>query len=403
MCSWQRLRSSKRSSAPTAFFAHLPGEFLTLMETPEFKATLAGSAGFTAGFKMLKQFRPIARRQLTAEWKAAERFKPDLIIYHPKAIGVPSIGEKLHCPTVLASPLPGFTPTGKFASPMVPFRSVGLLNRLTHMVMADGADALFKSMISDWRVSELGLSAKPAHRLRQQATLYAYSPVVIPVPDDWPASVAVTGYWFLDDDSDWRPDAALTTFLDAGDPPVYVGFGSVPGLDPVVLTKAVVDALRNAGKRGVLATGGGALLGNVMAGHIHVIDGAPHDKLFSLMAACIHHGGAGTTAAALRAGRPQVICPFFGDQPFWARRMTELGVATDPLPLKQITAERLTFHILKATNNPAMSRRARAVASAVTSEDGVTNAMDSLKTAGLILACVRPQADRGDGRSSPST
>ena len=164
------------------------------METPKFKATLAGSAWFSAGLKMLKYFEPIARRKLTDEWKAAERLKPELIIYHPKAIAAPHLREKLGFPTVLASPLSGFMPTKAFASPMVPFRSLGPLNPLTHVVMANGADTLFKGMIEEWRAAELGLTSRPARRLRPQATLYAYSPSIIPAPDDWPESVVVTGY-----------------------------------------------------------------------------------------------------------------------------------------------------------------------------------------------------------------
>ena len=100
-------------------FAHLPAEFLALMETPEAKAAMAGSAGFTAGFRMIKRFKPIGRKQLTAEWRAAQQFRPELIIYHPKAIAAPHIAERLSCPAVLASPLPGFTQTAAFASPLV--------------------------------------------------------------------------------------------------------------------------------------------------------------------------------------------------------------------------------------------------------------------------------------------
>ena len=198
-------------AAPTQFeafvgtrgigYAHLPGEFLALLETPEAKAAMAGSAGFTAGFKMMKQFKPIARKQLTAEWHAAQTFRPELMIYHPKAIAVPHIAEKLGCPAVLASPLPGFTPTREFASPLVPFRSLGPLNRLSHSVMANSGDVLFRKMIGEWRASELDLPAKPKQRLRPRATLYAFSRHVVPTPSDWPDNVAVSGYWFLADDA----------------------------------------------------------------------------------------------------------------------------------------------------------------------------------------------------------
>lgn len=127
---------------------------------------MAGSGGFTAGFKMLKHFKPIGRKQLTTEWAAAQQFEPELLIYHPKAVAAPHIAEKLSCPSVLASPLPGVTPTKEFASPLVPFRSVGPLNRLTHTIMAGSGDALFRGMIGDWRASEPGLTRQTGFRIQ---------------------------------------------------------------------------------------------------------------------------------------------------------------------------------------------------------------------------------------------
>lgn len=365
-------------------FVHLPGEFLELLETPEAKAAIAGSGGFAAGFKMIKLFKPIGRKQLSAEWSAAQRFTPEMIIYHPKAVGAPHIAEKLGCVSVLASPLPGFTPTDEFASPLMPFRSLGPLNRLTHSVMAGSGDAIFRGLIGDWRVKELGLSRRPRRRLVPHATLYAYSQHVVPIPADWPSNVDVTGYWFLDDDKDWRPSPELQKFLSAGSPPVYVGFGSMPGLDPVALTSAVVDALIEAGQRGVLATGGGAIHGEAGGDHVHIIEGAPHDKLFPLMSACVHHGGAGTTAASLRAGRPMVICPFFGDQPFWAHRVEDLGLGPKSLDRKRLSSGSLAAAIREATDTPAYELRAAAIGRAVRAEDGVARAISFLESRALL-------------------
>ncbi len=365
-------------------FAHLPGEFLELLDTPEGKAAIAGSGGFAAGFKMMKQIRPLVRKQLSAEWFAARTFRPDLIIYHPKAIAAPHIGEKLSCPTVLASPLPGFTPTREFASPLIPFRSLGPLNRMTHSVVANSADVLFRKMISEWRSNELELGRKPLRPLGPRATLYAYSPHVLPMPDDWPPNVAVTGYWFLEDERNWQPDPTLGAFLDAGEAPVYVGFGSMPGLDPRALTALVFEALALSGRRGVLATGGGALNGDSSAPHVHLLESAPHDKLFPLMSACVHHGGAGTTGASLRAGKPTIICPFFGDQPFWARRVEELGLGPAPLDRKKLTAASLAAAITASTTNMPLRRKAIDIGVKIRAEDGVVGAIAFLQSAGLL-------------------
>jgi sterol 3beta-glucosyltransferase len=364
-------------------FAHLPGEFLALMETPEAKAAMTGSAGFAAGLKMMKLFKPIARRQLTAEWQAAQSFQPDLIIHHPKAIAAPHIAAKLSCPAVLASPLPGFTPTASFASPLVPFRSLGPLNRLTHSVMAESGGALFRKMIGEWRVSELQLPRKPETKPKPNATLYAYSAHVVPVPPDWPDTVAVTGYWFLDDTDDWQPGPELQAFIDGGEPPVYVGFGSMPGIDPQSLTTLVLEALIKAGKRGVLATGGGALQ-DFRIRDAFFIEGAPHEKLFPLMAACVHHGGAGTTGAALRAGKPSVICPFFGDQPFWAKRMQDLSVGPAPVEMRQLSSDALARAITEATGTASMQQRAKGLGEAIRAEDGVASAIAFLERRRLL-------------------
>jgi UDP:flavonoid glycosyltransferase YjiC (YdhE family) len=379
-------------------FAHLPGEFLDLMETPEAKAAMAGGQGFSGGLKLMKHFRPIGRKLLSAEWKAAEEFQPDLIIYHPKAVGAPHIAERLGCPAVLVSPLPGFTPTSAFASPLLPFRSVGPFNRLSHSVMAGSGDFLFRSMIREWRSSELDAPTRPAQRLRPTATIYAYSPHVVPVPTDWGREVAVTGYWFLDDDTGWSPSQELAAFLAAGEPPVYVGFGSMPGLDPVPMTQLFTEALARVGRRGLFATGGGALA-HPSAVHIFAVEHAPHDKLFPLVAACVHHGGAGTTAAALRAGKPSVICPFFGDQPFWARRIHELGAGPAPLDRRALSVDAVAAAITAATSDRLMADTADRFGAAIRGEDGIGAAVSFLRRTLAARGLYRPQASLGRGAS----
>ena len=210
-------------------FVPLPGEFLEFMDTPEGKAAIAGGRGFSAGFKLLKHVRPMMRALFDAEWAAVRAFAPDAIIYHPKSIASPHMAEKLGVPAFLASPLPGFTPTAAFPSPMLPFSSLGPLNRVSHSLAIHGAGLLFGRLIREWRSASLGLDGTRGQR-QPAGTLYAYSPHVVPKPADWGEDVLVSGYWFLGSD-EWRPDAELSAFLDAGEPPVYVGFGSMPGID----------------------------------------------------------------------------------------------------------------------------------------------------------------------------
>jgi UDP:flavonoid glycosyltransferase YjiC (YdhE family) len=222
----------------------------------------------------------------------------------------------------------------------------------------------------------LGLPArgKPAPLA---GTLYGYSPRVLPKPDDWGADVAVTGYWFLET-PEWTPDVELAAFLAAGAAPIYVGFGSMPGADPDRLTHLVVEGLRRANKRGLLATIGGALGRAEADAHIHTIAGAPHDWIFPLMHATLHHGGAGTTGAALRSGQPTAICPFLGDQPFWARRILELGVGPAALDKKGATVDDFAA-AFRAMDDPDMRARAAALGAAIKAEDGVGDAVDFIE------------------------
>ena len=353
-------------------FAPLPGAFLALLDTPEGKAAVAGGQGFSAGLKLLKHVRPMMRELLDAEWRSVRDFSADVIVYHPKSLASPHIATRLGIPAVLASPLPGFTPTAAFPSPLLPLATLGPLNRLSHQVAIRGGGALFSKLLGKWRVESLVLPAKGKNS-RPDATLYAYSPHVVPRPVDWGPDVSVTGYWFLDE-PDWQMPDDLRDFLAAGDAPIYVGFGSMPGLNPDQLTAQVAAALTRIGRRGLLATGGGALKVPTGATHLHAITAAPHEQLFRHVTAVLHHGGAGTTGAALRAGLPMAICPFLGDQPFWARRIAELGVGPQPLDKRRLSVDTLT-EALSATDDPNMRRRAAALGRMIEAERGLDDAV----------------------------
>jgi UDP:flavonoid glycosyltransferase YjiC (YdhE family) len=353
-------------------FAPLPGELLALLDSTQGKAAIAGGRSFTAGLALLNQVRPLMRRLFEEAWAAARTFEPAVVVHHPKALAAPHIAERLGRPAILASPLPGFTPTSAFPTPVLPFASLGPFNRASHRLATASGEALFRETIREFRADTLGLPPKRRSADRG-GTLYAYSRHVLPVPADWNDDVLVSGYWFLDDPS-WRMPEDLADFLSSGDPPVYVGFGSMPGLDAERLTATVVEALTKTGRRGLLVTGGGALAASAARRDVHVINGAPHDRLLPHVRATIQHGGAGTTAASLRAKVPTIVCPFFGDQPFWARRVEALGVGPPPLDPRSLTAESLAAAI-RTTDDPKVRARASSLGDAIREEDGVANAI----------------------------
>ncbi|MGQ9552632.1 MAG: glycosyltransferase [Anaerolineae bacterium] len=205
--------------------------------------------------------------------------------------------------------------------------------------------------------------------------LYGFSPSVIPPPSDWGSDIHVTGYWFLDAADDWAPPPALIEFLEAGPPPVYVGFGSMSNRKPEETADLVLAALARAQQRGVVLSGWSGLQKADLPNSVVMVDSIPFSWLFPRVAAVVHHGGAGTTAAGLRAGVPAVVIPFFADQPFWGQRLVALGVGPAPIPRKKLTVERLAQAIEKAVTDQAMRQRAVALGARIRAEDGVAGAV----------------------------
>jgi UDP:flavonoid glycosyltransferase YjiC (YdhE family) len=295
-----------------------------------------------------------------------------------------ALAEGLDLPCVQAYLFP-FTPTRHFAGVLasgIPGWLGGSLNRLSHHLGRQLMWQVFRSADKQMRKKVLGLSPAPflgpyrADQTRDRPILYGFSPAVIPPPPDWGEQVHVTGYWFLDSVADWTPPETLTSFLDSGAPPVYVGFGSMSQRRPEETTKLVIEALRQINGRAILLSGWGGLQKKDLPNSVLMIDSVPHSWLFSRVSAVVHHGGAGTTAAGLRAGVPSIVIPFFGDQPFWGRRVAELGVGPDPIPRKNLTAERLACAIQRAVNDQGMRQRAADLGRKIRAEDGVARAVE---------------------------
>jgi UDP:flavonoid glycosyltransferase YjiC (YdhE family) len=294
-----------------------------------------------------------------------------------------AIGEKLGIPLLQAHYAP-FTPTRAFPSvlsPQLPAWFGGLLHRLSHDLFRQVMWQSFRAADKIARQRVLGLPPAPfwgpyqADPIQGMPVLYGYSPSVLPPPPDWPDSVHVTGYWFLDPEGDWTPPRALVAFLEAGPPPVYVGFGSMSQRKPQETADLVLQALVQADQRGILLSGWSGLHQIETPDTVYMIHSIPHAWLFPRVAAVVHHGGAGTTAAGLRAGVPSIIVPFFGDQPFWGQRVAQLGVGPAPIPRKKLTAERLAQAIHQAVSDQGMRQRAALLGQQIREEDGIARAV----------------------------
>jgi len=323
-------------------------------------------------FKLIKMYSEMVRDTLADEWSSAQN--ADVFIYNPAAFGGYHIAEKLGIPSFAAFPAPMYTPTNKFPSPFFPFANLGFLNKASHRWFAKMSTSIYRKPISEWRRDVLKLP--PVKDEKPVRTLYAYSKVVVPVPGDWDESSLVTGYWFLNTSTDWQPPEDLVAFLQSGSPPVYVGFGSMFMNGGKEKTEMVLEALRLTGQRCILSTGWGGLTREDVPENMFVIDSSPHDWLFRHVSCVVHHGGAGTTGSGLRAGRPTVVCPFVGDQPFWGRRVASLGVGPKPIPQKKLTAEKLAKAIQTAVSDVEMHKRSESLGKIIRAEDGVGNAVE---------------------------
>ncbi|MBC7811226.1 MAG: glycosyltransferase family 1 protein [Burkholderiales bacterium] len=311
----------------------------------------------------------------------------DAIVFSTFGILAYHVAEKLNIPAFSAELQPTH-PTSAFPAIVAPRLPLsGIYNRASHALMRQTTWQMSRRAINRWRVESLGLPpiglrgpyASANSRAHTMPVLFGYSPSVVPRPPDWPSWVHVCGYWFLNEGEGWHPPADLQAFLEAGPPPVYIGFGSMAlqGHDP---QRLILDALAQTGQRGLLLRGWGGLSGAVLPDNAFAIDAAPHDWLFPRMAAVVHHGGAGTTAAGLRAGKPTIICPFFADQPFWGQRVYELGGGPRPISQKRLTADNLAAAIRMTTSDENMKARASALGEHIRAEYGVANAVNAIES-----------------------
>jgi sterol 3beta-glucosyltransferase len=247
--------------------------------------------------------------------------------------------------------------------------------------------ALTGPFINRWRREKLHLPSIPFGQFpysqlhgRPVPVLGGYSPLVVPKPSDWGKHIHVTGYWFLDPKPNWQPPVPLVKFLESGPAPVYVGFGSMANRRPRQTTQLVRDALEQAGQRGILATGWGGLERTDISANLFALDAVHHVWLFPKVSAVVHHGGSGTTGAGLRAGVPSVLVPHIGDQPFWAKRVVEMGVGPKPIPRHQLTARRLAEAITTAVTDTGMQARALSLGERIRAEDGLGKAVEIIES-----------------------
>jgi sterol 3beta-glucosyltransferase len=385
-------------------FAPIRADFQAFFASPEGKALMANNR---PRLRLLRGMPPavmtMRQHMLEDAWQAVRG--ADAVIYHPRVLGAYDAVEKRGVPAILLELLPLLAPTRAFPLPMVPhLRLGGLVNRLSYAAV-HLAHLPYLGMRNRWRARALGLPPRPwyaddfTHRGRRLPILYAFSPHVVPPPAEWRGWALASGYWFLDSPTDWQPPPALAAFLAAGPPPLFVGFGSMVSPHPDRITAMIVAALKQAGQRAILASGWGGLAKVHEPGTLFQLDAVPHGWLFPRVAAVVHHGGMGTTAAGLRAGKPTLICPFFHDQPFWGKRIYDLGVGPHPIPQGRLSADRLAEAFRALATDEGMRHRAAQLGEKIRAEDGVGRAVAWIEALLTKLSAARP----GGIRPSPKS
>lgn len=308
-------------------------------------------------------------------------FVADAIIANPPTMGHTHVAEKLKVPLHVFFTMP-WTPTKIWPHPLARVQQVvGFENRLSYAVVENMIWMGTRDIVNSFRKRKLKLGPitylKAPLRKQEVPMGYIWSPSLAPKPEDWGHRVDVVGFCFLNLASNYKPPQDLVDFLDKKPAPIYVGFGSLPVKDPNKMTQVIVDAMAHTKQRAIIQKGWGGL--GVMENtppHIYLLGNCPHDWLFPQCAAVVHHGGAGTTAAGLKAECPTTVVPFFGDQPFWGHCVNEQGVGPKPIPVEHFDFDNLV-HAITTMLEPDVKEAAKKMAAKIGSEDGVKGAVSA--------------------------
>jgi UDP:flavonoid glycosyltransferase YjiC (YdhE family) len=319
----------------------------------------------------------------------ADPFVADAIIANPPSFAHIHIAERLGIPLHLMFTFP-YTPTTAFPHPLANIKSTNVDHAYANFMSYPLVELMtwqgLGDLINKFRIKTLGMEAvstlwAPGQIYRMNVPFtYMWSPGLVPKPADYPPNIDICGFVFLELGSTWKPPEDLQKFLDAGEPPVYIGFGSIVVDDPNAFTKMIFEAVEMAGVRALVSKGWGGLGGGEIdiPDNIFLLDNTPHDWLFPRVSAVVHHGGAGTTAMGLKCARPTMIVPFFGDQPFWGAMVAKARAgAFECIPHKKLTTEKFAEGIKQCLTDDARKNVSEIAERIAAEGDGAHNAVKS--------------------------
>lgn len=341
------------------------------------KAFMSNIMGGSSGVSFLRQVRDTLKDMLEPLLRDLENACDDAEAIIATYLGqiFQSLAEVRHIPYIQTQYFPmDSNPQTPIAS--APGRRAGKAwNIASYQLGYLLISTLEKYYLADWResrgMSPRKMEATPSYELNGHTipVLYATSPLIMPRPTTWGANIHMTGYWLDDRTQAFVPDPALERFLNEGPPPMYIGFGSMVASDMGDTLRIVLEAVRQSGVRAILAKGWG-VAAIPPRPDLYVSDFVPHDWLFRRVSAVVHHGGAGTTAAGILAGRPTLVIPFGGDQPFWGARVNALGLGPKPIPRDRLTVPKLTKALSQLNNTRKYRVAARELGERLRLENG---------------------------------
>ncbi len=387
-----------RVAAPPAFrdivesqsvpFAPLEGNPSDLLTAPGSQSSLtfnnSPAQGIKSALGYLKAAQPVYAQMLQNAWQVSQDASA-LVIGLPTIWGT-SIGEKLRIPSIGAFLQP-VTSTSDFPSPLLPttLKLGRSYNKLTYWLMSQAVYWPWRKTINQWRRVSLEMSSLPLfhnHFNQMDAVLYGFSEKVVEHPKDWNHKKTITGYWSLPAKS-YSSSFELNSFIENSDKPYYFGFGS-PGMhEPKALFDLLFAAIKKSNIRAVISLPKDVDLHKVQQQavglQIYLLsENIPHSWLFPQMAGIVHHGGAGTTAAALKAGVPSFITPLAVDQFFWGERVSQLGVGPQAVPQRELTVDKLV-NAFNEMKEERMKEAARVLGKEIRTEDGIVKAVQVLE------------------------
>ncbi|KAF4451965.1 putative sterol glucosyltransferase [Fusarium austroafricanum] len=311
-------------------------------------------------------------------------FVADVIIANPPSFAHIHCAEALGIPVHLMFTFP-YTPTQAFPHPLASIKNSNVDPGYTNFISYPLVEMMvwqgLGDLVNEFRVKTLALdpvstlwAPGATYRLHVPFT-YLWSPGLVPKPQDWGSEIDVAGFVFLDLASTFEPPKELEDFLAAGETPIYIGFGSIVVDDADKFTQMIFEAVELAGVRALVSKGWGGLGGDDVPNNIFMLDNTPHDWLFPRVKACVIHGGAGTTAIALKCGKPTMIVPFFGDQNFWGKMVSNANVGPEPIPYKYLNAEKLAEGIKFCLTDEAREAAGEIAKRIAEEGDGAANAV----------------------------